>query len=118
MNFISEWGFDVKLGKSADFQEWLRSNEEELGREAPEGWEYIGTYAAIVSSEKEAGDFRQFWRFDSYGAMDAWAEAMQQGGRFAELIDEMTTSFVDQDRGARRSQSIHKSVVDAAIWGE
>ena len=47
-----------------------------------------------------------------------WAAAMQQGGRFAELIDEMTTSFVDQDRGARWSQSIHKSVVAAAIWGE
>jgi len=118
MDFLNEFGFDVIRGKTHEFQEWLGEHEKELAHEAPEGWEYVGTFAAVVSSEKGAGDFRQVWRHHTYAAMDTWAATMREGGRFAELVDEMSTRFIDQDREANWSQSIYKSVVDAAFWGE
>ena len=79
MEFISEVTFDVKLGKTRDFQEWSRKNEDTIRKETPRRWEYIGTYAVIFSTEP--GQFRQLWRHDSYGAMDTFAEAMGKGGR-------------------------------------
>jgi hypothetical protein len=112
-----EMGFDVKQGKSRELQQWLSGNEEKLAAEAPQGWEYVGTYAAVQSSEKEAGDFRQLWKMDSYGAQDRFAEAMKEGGTFARLFDEMT-ELLDQDRHARFSTTVMRSVTDVAIWGE
>ncbi len=118
MDFVNEIGFDVVKGKAKEFQQWLSDNEKELARSAPEGWEYIGTYATVISSDKEAGDYRQLWRHHSYAAMDAFAAAMKEGGPFGQLFDEMTTRFIDQEKGAHFSQSILKSVIDASIWGE
>ena len=118
MDFVFEYGFDVKKGKSKQFQEWMRANEERLAKGAPAGWEYIGTYAAVISTEKEAGEFRQLWRMESYGAQDAFAAAMSEGGEFAQAMDEMSTEFIDDERGAPFSQSIMKSVTDLSIWGE
>ncbi len=54
MEFISEVTFDVKPGKTRDFQEWIRKNEDTIRKETPRGWEYIGTYAVIFSSEPRA----------------------------------------------------------------
>lgn len=118
MDFISEFGFDVITGKGKEFQEWLAANEEKLAQGAPKGWEYIGTYAAVISTEKEAGDYRQLWRHQSYADQDTFAAAMREGGLFAQLMDESATRFIDQERGARFSQSILKAVVDTSIWGE
>ena len=118
MDFVSVIGFDCQHGKSRELQEWLRANEPKLRSEAPKGWEYVGTYAGVLSTEKGAGDFRQIWRHDSYGAMDAWAEAMREPTAFAQLYDEFTTKFVDESRGAHFSQSLLKSVTDVSIWGE
>jgi len=118
MDFISEMGFDVVKGKAIEFQRWLADNEDKLTQSAPEGWEYIGTYAVMISTEKEAGDYRQLWRYHSYGAQDTFAAAMRGDGPFAKLNDEMTTRFWDQDKGAHYSQSVLKAVVDASFWGE
>jgi hypothetical protein len=118
MEFINEFGFDVKRGEVSAFQEWIRAHEKELAAEAPPGWQYVGTYAVVMGSEKQAGEFRQLWRHDSYGAMDAWAAAMREGGRFAELQDEIASRFVDQDKSAHWSQTIMKAVADASFWGE
>jgi hypothetical protein len=82
VNFIFEFGFDAKEGKSQDLQRWLSGNEEKLAAEAPEGCEYLGTYVAVTSSEKEAGNWRSMWRLASYGAQDDLSEAMKQGGTF------------------------------------
>ena len=68
MDFISEMGFDVIKGRAKEFQQWLAKNEQKLTQSAPEGWEYLGTYAVVISTEKEAGDYRQLWRHHSYGA--------------------------------------------------
>ena len=118
MDFITEMGFDVVKGKAKEFQEWLAKNGEKLGESAPEGWEYLGTYAVMISTEKEAGDYRQLWRHHSYGAQDTFAAAMRGDGPFAKLNDEMATQFMDQDKGAHFSQSLLKSVIDASFWGE
>jgi hypothetical protein len=116
MNFMVEFGFDVKQGKANDFQKWLSENESKLAAACPPGAEYVGTYGVIYSSEKQAGGFRQFFRLESYGAQDAMAAAMKEGGDFATLLDGMT-AFVDQDREADWSNGLYKAVTDLSLWG-
>jgi hypothetical protein len=118
MDFISEWGFDIKRGQTSAFQAWIRENEGTFAKEAPDGWEYLGTYGVVMTSEKEAGGIRQVWRHRSYADMDTFAEALRQPGTLGELMDEMTTRFVDDDRGANWSASIYKAVADASFVGE
>jgi hypothetical protein len=118
MDFVSVIGFDCQRGKSREMSGWLEANEPKLRAEAPKGWEYIGTYAAVMSTEKDTGTFRQIWRHDSYGAMDAWAQAMREPTAFAQLYDEFTTKFIDESREAHSSTSLLKSVTDVSIWGE
>lgn len=115
MDFITEFGFDVKQGRSQEYQGWLSENEEKLAASCPDGVEYIGTYAAMYSSEKEAGGYRTLFRLDSYGAQDNFAAAMKEGGIFASLITE-ATGFVDFDKGANWSNTLLKRVTDASIW--
>jgi hypothetical protein len=78
MDFIADFGFDVKQGKGREFQHWMSENESTFAAACPDGVEYIGTYAVIYSSEKHAGGYRQFFRFDSYGAQDTLAAAMKE----------------------------------------
>lgn len=117
MDFISEWGFDVKHGRARGFQAWLRDNEAKVAQAAPEGWEYVGTYGVVVTTEKESGGFRQVWRHRSYADMDTFAEALRDGP-LGQLIDDMTTQFVDDDNRANWSQSIYKAVTDASLVGD
>ena len=97
MDFIVEYGFDVKQGRAHAFQKWLSESESKIAAACPEGVEYVGTYGVIYSSEKHSGGYRQFLRLESYGAQDALSAAMKEGGAFATLLDEMS-QFVDQDR--------------------
>ena len=97
MNFIAEFGFDVKKGRAQDFQRWMSENESKLAAACPSGVEYVGTYAVMYSSEKHSGSFRQFFRMESYGSQDTFSAAMKEGGAFANLVEEMT-EFVDQER--------------------
>jgi hypothetical protein len=117
VEFISEFGFDIKQGQFGAFAEWLNANEEKMAASAPEGWEYIGTYAVVLTSEKNAGAARQLWRHHDYAAMDTWAAVMREGGTFAELQDGLS-AFVDQDRAAGWSQTTLKAVRDTSFWGE
>lgn len=118
MDFITEVGFDCQKGKSRELQESLRANEAKLREEAPQGWDYLGSYAAVVSTQKDAGEFRQLWRHTSYSDMDTWSETMREPTAFAQLYDEFTTKFVDESREARFSQTIMKSVTDISILGQ
>src|SRR5262245_31928174 len=117
MNFIAEFGFDVKKGRAQELQRWLSENESKLAAACPAGTEYIGTYAVMYSSEKHAGGFRQFFRMESYGSQDAFAAAMKEGGEFGRLIEEVT-EFVDQEKDANWSNGLYKAVTDASMWGE
>lgn len=117
MDFIAEFGFDVKKGQARDFQRWLSENESKVAAACPSGVEYVGTYTVIYSSEKHAGGYRQLLRMESYGSQDTLAAAMKEGGAFANLIEEMN-KFVDEDREADWSNGLYKAVTDASIWGE
>jgi hypothetical protein len=115
MNFIAEFGFDIKQGKAREFQEWLSGAESKLAAACPAGVEYVGTYAVIYSTEKHAGGFRQFLRLESYGSQEALAAAGKEGGDFGALLKEMN-EFVDQERAADWSNGLYKKVTEATIW--
>ena len=115
MEFIAEFGFDIKQGKGHEFQEWLSGAEGKIAAACPKGVDYVGTFAVIYSSEKHAGGFRQFFRMESYGSQDAMAAAMKEGGDFAAFLNEMN-QFVDQDRAADWSNGLFKKVTDASMW--
>jgi hypothetical protein len=117
MDFIAEFGFDVKKGQAQDFQRWLSENESKFPAACPEGVEYIGTYAVVQTSEKHAGGYRQLLRLESYGSQDALAAAMKEGGAFASLLEGMT-KFIDNDRDADWSSSLYKAVTDTSMWGD
>jgi hypothetical protein len=118
MDFIAEFGFDVKKGQARDLQRWLSENESKLAAACPSGTEYVGTYAVIYTSEKHAGGYRQLFRMESYGSQDTLAATMkEEGGTFATLYEEMS-QFVDQDRDADWSSGLYKAVTDASMWGE
>jgi hypothetical protein len=54
---------------------------------------------------------------DSYGAQDAMAAAMREGGAYAALVDELGR-FVDQDRDADWSNGLYKAVTDLSMWAD
>jgi len=115
MDFIADFGFDVKQGKGREFQQWMSENESAFAAACPDGVEYIGTYGVIYSSEKHAGGYRQFFRFDSYGAQDRLAAAMKEDDAFATLMDQWG-DFVDDERGADWSNGLYKAVTDLSMW--
>jgi len=117
MFFMTEIGFDCQQGKSREMQTWLRDNQAKLAKAAPAGWEYVGTFSTVLDSEKGA-NYRQVWKHSSYGDMDAWAAAMREGGDFAKIYDEFTTTFIDEGREAHWSNTTLKAVTDTSIWGQ
>jgi hypothetical protein len=115
MRLIMEQGYDVEQGRAGAYRAWLREYEEELAKSCPNGVEYIGTYAVIYGDQRRAGAFRTLWRFESYGAQDAYAEAAGGEGRFGVLLRE-AMSFGDWRNEAHGSQQLLKAVVDATIF--
>jgi hypothetical protein len=114
MDFIAEFGFDVKQGRQREFQRWLVENESKFAAAHPSGSEYIGTYAVVQTSEKHAGGYRQLVRMESYGTQDSFAAALKEDGEFSTLLNEMA-EFFDMDRNADWSSSLYKSVTDVSM---
>jgi len=116
MNFIEEWGFTVKVGKEEAFQQWVTANEEALRETSPKGSEYIGTYAVIYTSEKQAGSFKLLVRHDSYADLDTAAAAGKDANsEFARLSRELI-KFWDSATTAPWSRTLLKSVVEATVF--
>ncbi len=115
MEFIQSFGYDIAHGRAAEYQQWLAANEDAWKAAMPEGTEYVGTYAVVSSSEKNAGSFFTIYRLDSYGAQDRLAEA-GKSGEFARIMGE-AMAFGDFEKGAGYSQFLLKNVNDATIWG-
>ncbi len=65
MRFIQEFGFTVKIGQDEAHQLWMAENEAALGRAYPEGTRYLGTFATVFSTDKQAGSHRSFVELDS-----------------------------------------------------
>jgi hypothetical protein len=116
MRFIHESGFTVKVGMDGAHQQWLIENEEALANAHPEGTKYLGTFAAVFSSDKQAGGYRTFIELDSYAAMDRMAAlGKDESSEFARLNREWS-KFGDYDLNAPWSLGLFKAVVDATVW--
>jgi hypothetical protein len=116
MRFIQEFGFNVKRGQDEAFQTWLIDNEEALANAHPAGSKYIGTFAVVFSSEKQAGEYRSFVQLDSYGAMDTAAAASRDpNSPIGKLLREMT-KFFDANPTGPWSNGLFKAVVDTTLW--
>lgn len=114
MALMQEYGFTVRPDREGEFQEWLRSNEEQLRTSVPEGIRYVGTYGVAFSSEKDAGSHRLFLELDSYGSIDVFSTAMQDAGsEFGRLLREYY-AFVADDP-APSSLSLYRSFTDMFI---
>ncbi|MGA2513800.1 MAG: hypothetical protein ABSG37_09305 [Candidatus Limnocylindrales bacterium] len=115
MRFIQESGFSVRVGQAEAFQRWLAANEERIARSYPEGTEYLGTYVAVFTSEKTAGEFRILERLSSYADMDKLA-AMQKDEttEYAKVMRE-SMQFMDTDPHADWSLVLLKGVTEASI---
>jgi hypothetical protein len=70
----------------------------------------------VVSSEKNAGNYKQLIGLDSYGAMDAGAVAAKDpDSDFGRLLRDWS-QFLDTDLAAPWSNGILKDVLDATVW--
>lgn len=116
MRLIQEFGYTVKVGQDEAHQRWLTENDAALRASVPAGSSYIGTFAVVVSSEKQAGSYKNLVQLDSYAAMDANAAAAKDpNNEFGRLIREWS-QFFDTDLAAPWSNTILKDVLDATIW--
>ena len=110
MALIYEWGFFVKEGATDDLADWLETNEGRLVRAAPEGLEYLGTYAPVWAQEPRC-DMYQVWRWRRANEFNLRLAAEADKGEFARLASEFL-SFVDDARSSDESFRLHRSVVD------
>ena len=65
MRFIQEFGYTVKIGEEEAHQRWLEENDAALRAAMPKGTKYIGTFAVIFTSEKQAGGYKNLVELDS-----------------------------------------------------
>jgi hypothetical protein len=116
MNFIEEWGFNVKLGQEEAFQQWVVANEDALRQSSPKGSEYLGIYAAVYTTEKQAGSFKLLVRHDSYADLDAAASAGKDANsEFGRLSRELIKFWNAADT-APWSRTLLKSIVEATVF--
>jgi hypothetical protein len=116
VRFISELGYTVKVGQEEAHQKWVIEDEERIGQAAPAGWKYVGTFATVQSSEKQAGAYRVLFELDSYGALDASAAAAKDTASDWHKVNMEVSKFFDFDWNAPHSNELLKNVVDATIW--
>ena len=116
MRFIQEFGYTVKVGQDEAHQRWLIANDARLKASSPPGTRYIGTFAVVFGSEKQAGGYRALFELDSYAALDVSAAAARDAGsEFGSLLRE-SSQFIDVSLDAPWSNSLLKDVIDATIW--
>jgi hypothetical protein len=116
MRFIQEFGYTVKVGQDEAHQKWHIENGAALAKSMPAGTRYIGTFAVVLSSEKNAGSYRSLFELDSYGALDKLAALTKDPkSEYGRLVRE-STKFGDTDLAAPWSNTLLKDVNDASIW--
>jgi hypothetical protein len=116
MRFIQEFGYTVKVGREEAHQQWLIEKEQQLAAAHPKGTKYIGTFAVVISTDKNAGSYRSFIELDSYAALDGLAAAGKDASTdFGRLMREWS-GFGEYDLNAPWSQGLYKAVVDTTLW--
>ena len=116
MRFIQEFGFSIKVGQDEAHQRWMVENEERFAKAHPDGTRYLGTFATVFSSDKEAGFYRSFIELDSYAALDRLAAAAKDPSSEFGRLNREWSAFGDWDLHAPWSQGLFKAVVDATVW--
>lgn len=116
MRFISEIGFNVKVGKDEAYQKWLAENEAKVAAAQPPGAKYLGTFVVTFTSEKNTGFYRSFAELDSYAAFDAIAALVKDETSELGRLAREESQFIDYDPNAQWSNGLYKLVVDAAIF--
>jgi hypothetical protein len=112
-SFVIEWGYDVPAERAREFRRWLLDNESELRNNQPEDVAYKGTYAVFSSSEKNTGNYRTIWAFNSLRAMqDFGAYIVDEDTTFSRLVRELN-EFRDRERGAGYSQQVYQPAAGA-----
>ena len=116
MRFIQEFGYTVKIGQDEAHQRWFEENDAALRGAMPAGSKYIGTFAVVISSEKQAGSYRTLFELESYATMDGLAAASKDpNNEFGRLLRE-SSKFLDTDLAAPWSSAILKDILDATVW--
>lgn len=116
MRLIQEFGYTVKVGQDEAHQQWLTANDAAMRAAMPAGNSYIGTFAVVISTEKQAGSYKTLIGLESYGAMDTGAAAMKDpNGEYGRLLRDLSQYF-DTDLAAPWSSALLKDVLDATIW--
>lgn len=116
MDFISEDGYEVKLGKEEEYQQWVIDNASELRRALPQGVEYIGTYVLVYGTDYGSGSWRDMYRLDSYAALDRLAAASKDPESRLRKLQDDGGRFIDMTRTPERwTHNLVKSVVDATV---
>lgn len=116
MRFIQEFGFTVKVGKEEAHQQWLIENEDAFARAHPDGTKYLGTFATVFTTDKQAGFYRSFVELDGYAALDRLAAAAKDASSDFGRLNREWSAFGDYDLNAPWSQGLFKAVVDATVW--
>lgn len=59
--------FNIKEGRTSEFVQWVRDNEETMVDHAPDGWTYVGTWFTVQGF----GDYdtEQRWEIEDYGSL-------------------------------------------------
>jgi hypothetical protein len=116
MRFIQEYGYTVKVGQDEAQQKWLLENDRALAKSMPKGTRYIGTFAVVFSSEKDAGSYRVLFELDSYAALDTLAALSKDpNSEYGRLLRE-STMFGDYDLAAPWSNTLMKDLMDATVF--
>ena len=115
MRFIQEFGYTVKVGQDEAHQQWLIENDARLGAAAPPGSKYLGTFAVVFTSEKQAGSYRFLMELESYAMLDTLAAVSKDPNHEWAKLGRESSRFLDTDLNAPWSQSLLKDVLDATI---
>jgi hypothetical protein len=118
MRFIQEFGFTIKVGMEEAHQQWIAANEEAFARAHPEGTRYLGIFATVFTTDKQAGGYRSFIELDSYAAMDRLAAAAKDASSDFGRLNREWSVFADWDSNAPWSSGLFKAVVDATVWDQ
>jgi hypothetical protein len=115
MRFIQEFGYTVKVGQDEAHQKWLVENDAALRAAAPPGSRYLGTFAAIFSSEKQAGSYRFLMEFESYAMLDTLAAVSKDPNSEWARLGRESSRFIDTDINAPWSNTLMKDILDATV---
>ncbi len=63
---------NVKEGRYSELQAWIKKNEGALGKHAPAGWVYRGTFGTVLGFGRY--DTAQIWEVGRYGDFDTSRE--------------------------------------------